>query len=160
MTMRYCSMAESKTGDGSLNFAKVTLGWLALCLPAIGLANEVCAEIPDGVSVRPYVIEDVEFRAPGAFRIIYAVSDGTVLWVRFDSPKPWPRPYPAGPTGEDFLLDWYESKDCLTVTKHGHYLNGGQELLSTFPTELFLAQGGYVTHWGQSPMSLQRQIGQ
>lgn len=83
--MRYCSMAESKTGDGSLNFAKVTLGWLALCLPAIGLANEVCAEIPDGVSVRRYVIEDVEFRAPGAFRIIYAVSDGTVLWVRFDS---------------------------------------------------------------------------
>ena len=83
--MRDCSMAESKTGDGSLNFAKVTLGWPALCLPAIGLANDVCAEIPDGVSVRPYVIEDVEFRALGAFRIIYAVSDGTVLWVRFDS---------------------------------------------------------------------------
>lgn len=134
-----------------MKFAKVTLGWLALCLPAIGLANEVCAEIPDGVSVRPYVIEDIEFRAPGVFRIIYAVSDGTVLWVRFDSPKPRPRLYTAGPTGEDFLLDWHESKDCLTVAKHAHYLNGRQELRSTFPTELFLAEGGDVTRLATKP---------
>lgn len=134
-----------------MKLAKITLGWLALCLPAIGLANEVCAEIPDDVSLRPYVIEDTEFRAPGAFRTIYAVSDGKVLWVRFDSPKPWPRPYTTGSTGEDLLLDWHESKDCLTVTRRGHYLNGGQELLSTFPTELYLGQGGYVTRLGTKP---------
>ncbi|MBM5584977.1 hypothetical protein [Burkholderia pseudomallei] len=134
---------------------KPQLVWLVLLLPVLGYANPVCTEIPEGARLQPYVIEDVQYKPPGYPRAIYAVTDGEVLWVRFDTPPPWPRPYTPGPKdGADLILDWHASKDCLTVTKDGHYADGKRDGFITFPELLYLAQDGRVTRLATTPFEM------
>lgn len=105
--------------------------------------------------MQPYVIEDVQYKPPGYPRAIYAVTDGEVLWVRFDTPPPWPRPYTPGPKdGADLILDWHASKDCLTVMKNGHYADGKLDEFRTFPELLYLAQDGRVTRLATTPFEM------
>lgn len=105
--------------------------------------------------MQPYVIEDVGYKPPGMTRTIYAVTDGTVLWVRFDSSPPWPQPYTAGlRDGADLILDWHASKDCLMVMKNGYYADGTREESITFPELIYLAQDGYVTRLATTPLEM------